>query len=257
MSDPGYDAVHEYGLSLPEAYEETPWGHPALKVKGKSFAFMGYAKDGGWSLSVKLPQSNLAALSLPCSQPTGYGLGKSGWVTARFAEGEGAPVPMLEEWLEESYRAFAPKRLLKQLDSGASGAVPPAAPKVRKPARKPAATEDFTVLVVSEDAARSERACRGLAEQGLPAVSAKHADFAPRLRGLRLLLFDLGRKPMTGLKLLAACWQALEKPPALVIAGIRDQRTQARVAQGFPEALLLRGAPGHPEVLRRVQELCA
>lgn len=252
MTDPGYEAVHAFGLGFPEAYEETPWGHPALKVRGKSFAFMGYAKDGGWSVSVKLPQSNLAALMLPCCQPTGYGLGKSGWVTARFAAGEESPLPMLEEWLEESYRAVAPKRLVKQLEAGAAT---PAAPRP-KPGKAPRSRQ-VAVLVVSEDPARSARACRGLADQGIEAAAATHAGFSTRLPGVRMVLFDLGRKPMTGLKLLAGCWQALQKAPPLVFAGLRDASSAARAGQGFPDAEVLRGAPGSPEVLRQVKALCA
>jgi predicted DNA-binding protein (MmcQ/YjbR family) len=103
------------GLGWPETHEDFPWGHRALKVKGKMFAVMVRDEDG-LSLSVKLPASATAALALPFASPTAYGMGKSGWVTARFAPDEEPPVPLLEAWLEESYRAVAPKRLAAQLD---------------------------------------------------------------------------------------------------------------------------------------------
>jgi len=44
-------------------------------------------------------------------QPTGYGLGKSGWVTASWPDGVDDPMPMFRAWIDESYRAQAPKRL--------------------------------------------------------------------------------------------------------------------------------------------------
>jgi hypothetical protein len=61
------------------------------------------------------------ALSLPFAEPTGYGLGKSGWVTARFAAGDDVPVPMLIGWVDESFRAVAPKRLLAKLEADEDG----------------------------------------------------------------------------------------------------------------------------------------
>jgi hypothetical protein len=56
---------------------------------------------------------------LPFASSTRYGLGKSGWVTAKFEPGDKVPVEMLLEWITESYRAIAPKRVLSKLD-GAS-----------------------------------------------------------------------------------------------------------------------------------------
>ena len=101
-------------LSLPEVREDHPWGHSAFKVKEKAFLFMA-TEQGELSLSMKLPQSGLLALSLPFAEPTGYGLGKSGWVTARFPASGRPPLPVLAEWVEESYRTIAPKKLLARL----------------------------------------------------------------------------------------------------------------------------------------------
>ncbi len=107
-------ALRAYALSYPETVEELPWGHPAIKVRGKAFAFMNN-DESRLSLSVKLVQSQGMALMFPFATPTGYGLGKSGWVSAAFEPGEAVPVPMLEEWIDESYRAIAPKRLVASL----------------------------------------------------------------------------------------------------------------------------------------------
>ena len=60
------------------------------------------------------------ALDLPFTAPTGYGLGKSGWVTATFGPKDKPPLDYLRHWIAESYRAVAPKKLLKLLDAKAA-----------------------------------------------------------------------------------------------------------------------------------------
>lgn len=112
-------SLRRYALEFPESHEDFPWGERVVKVRKKVFVFMGLP-DGALSLSVKLPESQTVALMLPFAEPTGYGLGKSGWVTARFTKSERPPVGLLEEWIEESYRAVAPKKLVEQLSSGAA-----------------------------------------------------------------------------------------------------------------------------------------
>src|SRR5262245_11881077 len=101
-------ALRSYALSFPGAYEELPWGPPAVKVTGKTFLFLG-GEDGELSLSTKLPSSRDAVLALPFAEPTGYGLGKSGWVSARFGPKDRVPITLLRMWIEESYQAIAPK----------------------------------------------------------------------------------------------------------------------------------------------------
>jgi predicted DNA-binding protein (MmcQ/YjbR family) len=111
-------ALRRHALAFPEAYEEFPWGHVAIKVKGKVFLFLSNGLDGDdvFSLSLKLPLSGKHALTLPFASPTGYGLGKSGWVSARFVAGDDVPLEMLQEWVDESFRAIAPKRVLAKLE---------------------------------------------------------------------------------------------------------------------------------------------
>ncbi|HEX7155522.1 MAG TPA: MmcQ/YjbR family DNA-binding protein [Thermoanaerobaculia bacterium] len=108
--------LRDHAMSYPEAVEESPWGHRAIKVKGKTFVFLGGEKnEEALSLSAKLPQSRDMAADLPFAEPTGYGLGKSGWVTARFAKVSEVPLDLLKSWIDESYRAIAPKKLSKML----------------------------------------------------------------------------------------------------------------------------------------------
>jgi hypothetical protein len=80
-------------------------------------------------MSAKLPNSSAVAVSLPFASPTEYGLGRSGWVTARFAVKAKVPVDLLSEWIEESYRAIAPKKLVAQMDGAPAK---PAKPKRKK-----------------------------------------------------------------------------------------------------------------------------
>jgi hypothetical protein len=54
-------------------------------------------------------------LLFPFAKPTEYGLGKSGWVTADFSNGEPPPLELLKAWIDESYRAQAPKKLVALL----------------------------------------------------------------------------------------------------------------------------------------------
>ena len=126
-------ALREHALSFPEAREDFPWGERVVKVAGKVFVFLGRA-DGDLSMSVKLPGSATFALGLPFASPTGYGLGKSGWVTARFEAGERPPVDLLKRWIDESYRAVAPKRLAARL---AAGSEPPEPAARRRRRRTP------------------------------------------------------------------------------------------------------------------------
>jgi predicted DNA-binding protein (MmcQ/YjbR family) len=107
--------LRAHALSYPEAREDFPWGERVVKVRGKVFVFLGRPEEGGLGLSVKLPGSATLALDLPFASPTGYGLGKSGWVTARFSARERPPVELLKQWIDESYRAVAPKGLVARL----------------------------------------------------------------------------------------------------------------------------------------------
>ena len=111
------DALREQSFRLPGAYEDHPSRESVAKVDGKVFAFFGLPDAEGryTGFTVKLPESADAALTLPFTEPTGYGLGRSGWVTVRPPEDW--PVELFGEWLEESYRAVARKARVRELDA--------------------------------------------------------------------------------------------------------------------------------------------
>jgi predicted DNA-binding protein (MmcQ/YjbR family) len=104
-------------LEYPDVTEDFPWDHRAMKVKGKVFVFLSYF-EGVFRVTVKLPVSNTQALSFPFAEPTGYGMGKHGWVTAAFRAGDAVPLDLLREWIDESFRAVAPKKLVAALEVG-------------------------------------------------------------------------------------------------------------------------------------------
>ena len=133
---PAEPGLRAFALSFPEVKEDFPWGESAFKVKGKVFLFM-RASVEGLGLSVKLPITGERALANSFAEPTGYGLGKSGWVSARFAANQDAPLAMLESWLEESYTAVAPKRLVKAL-AATPAKVPPKVGARKAPAKRTA-----------------------------------------------------------------------------------------------------------------------
>lgn len=116
-------ALLDHALAFPEAWVDTPWGDTVVKVRRKVFVFFGPEEGPGGAghlgLSVKLPHSGPEALSLPFCSPTGYGLGRHGWVTARFEPGETPLLGLMRDWIEESYRAVAPKTLTKTLGAAA------------------------------------------------------------------------------------------------------------------------------------------
>jgi len=118
------EKVREFALTLPGAVEEFPWGETVVKVNKKIFVFLG-VDDGSYPLGmgVKLTDEGLHAhaMSSPGAEPSGYGLGKAGWVQIPLAQ-KGAPsAEVLCDWVEESYRVIATKKLLAELDARGSG----------------------------------------------------------------------------------------------------------------------------------------
>ena len=113
------EAMRIFALEFPESHEDHPWDHIAIKVRKKTFVFLGGHKDsdGMFSMTVKLPRSSEMVVTLPYVEPAGYGLGRSGWVTVKCRASDGADPDMFREWIDQSYRAVAPKTLVKKLDA--------------------------------------------------------------------------------------------------------------------------------------------
>lgn len=90
-------------------------GEPTFRVRGKNFVF---ASPDASTISVKLPLDEaeaIVAMDLHAT-PTGYGLGRHGWVTITLTGRLGAARwQEVEEWVETSYTLVAPRRLARQV----------------------------------------------------------------------------------------------------------------------------------------------
>jgi predicted DNA-binding protein (MmcQ/YjbR family) len=102
---------------LPEAVrvDIEAWdGEPSFRVRGKNFVFTDQEASG---LSVKLPKEEAAAVVATdrLAEPTGYGLGRHGWVNVRIGRSSAARWQQVEEWVRTSYTLVAPAKLARQV----------------------------------------------------------------------------------------------------------------------------------------------
>ena len=114
---------------LPEARRvdiEAWGGEPTFRVGVKNFVF---ASSDAAIITVKLTKEEAAAVVAtdPQVTPTGYGLGRHGWVSIRLSRRPNvARWREVEEWIRTSYTLIAPNRLARQVladdgsDRGAS-----------------------------------------------------------------------------------------------------------------------------------------
>lgn len=104
---------------LPEAERvdiEAWGGEPTFRVRGKNFIFCNQAAE---SLTVKLPMEEAAAVvaTEPGASPSGYGLGRHGWVSLTIGTRPSKEQwRQIEEWVRTSYCMVAPKRLARQVE---------------------------------------------------------------------------------------------------------------------------------------------
>ncbi len=113
-----HTVIRKFALDLPGAWEDQPWEEDHVaKVGKKIFVFMGDPDSSTPGIAVKLPDSKEQALSLDCATPSGYGLGKAGWVNIQLSASDRPSPDVLCDWVEESYRAIAPKKLIAELDA--------------------------------------------------------------------------------------------------------------------------------------------
>ena len=103
------DRIRSLALSLPEAYEDEPWGHPVFKVAdNRMFGSMSFA-EGAVHVTVKLTaEEREIAQLLPFARRASY-LGRWGWVTAEVTDEDSLDTAL--EWLRESYWLKAPPPL--------------------------------------------------------------------------------------------------------------------------------------------------
>lgn len=101
---------------LPEAtrVDIEAWdGQPTFRVRGKNFVF---TDKGATGMSVKLPKEEATAVIAtdPGAEPTGYGLGRHGWVSIVVGDAAGDDRwEEIEEWVRTSFTLVAPKGLAR------------------------------------------------------------------------------------------------------------------------------------------------
>jgi predicted DNA-binding protein (MmcQ/YjbR family) len=100
--------IRRLALSLPEAYEDAPWGFPVFKVAdNRMFAWL--VENDPVELTVKLsPEEREIAHLHPWVRRASY-VGRYGWVTATIEDADALDTAL--EWLRESYYLKAPAKL--------------------------------------------------------------------------------------------------------------------------------------------------
>lgn len=107
------ESLRGWAMALPEVEEGNSCNKLAYKARKKAFLYVG-SKDGCWNLMLKLTDS-IDHVDGVAAKAEELGVSEHGWVSATFARDVKAPGE-LKDWVEESYRALAPKTLVKQLD---------------------------------------------------------------------------------------------------------------------------------------------
>lgn len=109
------DELESFALSLPEAWFDTPWDEDRVtKVRKQIFAF--YGNQDAPSIGVRLIASLDEAMSLPGASAMSYGMGEDGWTNIPIPGLDDSTIDTLHSYIEESFRAIAPKALIEQLD---------------------------------------------------------------------------------------------------------------------------------------------
>lgn len=129
LKHPDAKKLRATALKYPTTTEDFPWDHHAYKVGGKKvFLFLTALEAGGFNCTMKLPYRHEEALQLKGAAPTGYGMSRTGWVTFTYAAKDKPPAAKLADYLDESWRAIAPKKLSENVPAPLAASVRKRAP---------------------------------------------------------------------------------------------------------------------------------
>ena len=100
--------IRELALSLPESYEDAPWGFPVFKVAdNRMFAWL--IENDPVEVTVKLAAEEREIAYLhPWVRRASY-VGRYGWITATIEDADALETTL--EWFRESYYLKAPANL--------------------------------------------------------------------------------------------------------------------------------------------------
>lgn len=107
------EQLRAVALALPETSEGSSCVNRAYRVRKKNFLFLG-EKDGQIRIMVKLTASLGDAESM--ADPR-VAVGTHGWVTLHLPPDDLLDADLLAAWVLESFRAIAPKALVKSLET--------------------------------------------------------------------------------------------------------------------------------------------
>jgi predicted DNA-binding protein (MmcQ/YjbR family) len=116
MPPTNMERLEAIALALPEAVRvdiEAWEGEPTFRVRKKNFVFTDPEVTG---ISVKLPKDEAEAVVATDrgAAPTGYGLGRHGWVSVSIAEdADDERWEQVREWVRTSFTMVAPKALAR------------------------------------------------------------------------------------------------------------------------------------------------
>lgn len=119
MDDDPLVRLRQLCLALPEAFEGVSVHHPSFKVGSKTFVMFTHAhgRASAWVKAAPGVQPELVR-----SEPSRFFvppyLGPRGWVGVHL---DGVDWAEVEEIVIDGYRQAAAKRLVRQLDEGATG----------------------------------------------------------------------------------------------------------------------------------------
>lgn len=122
MNSRSWNDVRAFGLGLPHAYEDYPWGMPVLKIgrppdagKPPMFCWLGRPDASPPAIGIKLTTLYDEAVTMSGARPmTHSGLGQFGWLTVPVGNVDLEPV---RDWIVESYCNVAPKQVARELEA--------------------------------------------------------------------------------------------------------------------------------------------
>jgi predicted DNA-binding protein (MmcQ/YjbR family) len=130
-------SLRRFALSLPEAWEDFPFGHPVIKIGKRPFVYLGVNREGAATIAVKLPHSKKQALKLRSGTPTAYGLGRGGWITIAMRQADTPKEDVLRAWIQESYREMLkPNPAMERSAMKAAASVAPKKPPTQRKASR-------------------------------------------------------------------------------------------------------------------------
>jgi len=110
----GTRALRARALEFPGVAEGDSCVKRSFKARTKGFLYLG-EKDESYNVMLKVGDSLDDVRRFCAERPDTRSVGETNWVTLDFA-GDEAPPPALNDWIEESFRLLAPKKLVAELE---------------------------------------------------------------------------------------------------------------------------------------------